>query len=84
MSAFISTLLGLARAARNRRQIAVLSQVDDYLLRDIGLQRTDVRTALAQPLHRDPSHMLKDLCCQGRNLIRRLQDAIAPEPAACC
>jgi hypothetical protein len=62
----------------------MLSELDDHLLEDIGLQRTDVRMALAQPLHRDPSRMLRELCCQGHNLFKRLQDAIAPEPVACC
>jgi uncharacterized protein YjiS (DUF1127 family) len=84
MPAFMPTLSSLVRAVRNRREIIILSQLDDRLLRDIGLQRADIRTALAQPLLRDPSTVLKELCCQGRNLIKRLQDAIAPEPAVCC
>jgi uncharacterized protein YjiS (DUF1127 family) len=84
MSAFIPTLRRLIHAARIRRQIAMLSEMDDHLLEDIGLQRADVRMALAQPLYRDPSRMLRALCCQGHNLFKRLQDAIAPEPVACC
>lgn len=84
MIAIIPALNRLIRAARIRRQILMLSEMDDHVLEDIGLQRTDVRRALAQPLYRDPSRMLRELCCQGHNLFKRLQDAIAPESAACC
>ncbi|MEE1654948.1 DUF1127 domain-containing protein [Microvirga sp. CF3062] len=84
MAAFIPALHRLIHAARTRRQVAMLSELDDHLLEDIGLRRTDVRTALAQPLYRNPSRMLRELCCQGNNLFKRLQDAIAPEPVACC
>jgi uncharacterized protein YjiS (DUF1127 family) len=84
MSAFIPTLSRLIHAARTRRQIVMLSELDDHLLEDIGLQQIDVRMALAQPLHRDPSRILRELCCQGHNLLKRLQDAIAPEPVVCC
>jgi uncharacterized protein YjiS (DUF1127 family) len=84
MAAFIPALHRLIHAARIRRQIVMLSDMDDHLLEDIGLQRTDVRMALAQPLYRDPSRMLRELCCQGHNLFKRLQDAVAPESVACC
>jgi uncharacterized protein YjiS (DUF1127 family) len=84
MPGFLSTLLRLARAARNRRQVVALGELDGRLLRDIGLQRTDVLTALAQPRHRDPSRMLKILCCHGRVFIERVRDGFAPRPASCC
>ena len=84
MAAFIPALHRLIHAARIRRQVVMLSELDDHLLEDIGLHRTDVDTALAQPLHRDPSRILKELCCQGCNLIKRLQCVIAREPVACC
>ena len=84
MTPFILTFHRLIHAARIRRQIVALSELDDHLLEDIGLQRTDIRTALAQPLHRDPSRILRELCCRGRSLIKGLQGAIAPEPVPCC
>jgi uncharacterized protein YjiS (DUF1127 family) len=77
-------LLHLARAARNRRHVTALSELDDHLLRDIGLQRADVLAALAQPPHRDPSRMLKILCCHGRIFIERVRDGFASCPASCC
>jgi uncharacterized protein YjiS (DUF1127 family) len=84
MPGFIPFLLHLARAARNRRQVIALSDLDDHLLRDIGLERADVLSALAQPRHRDPSRVLKILCCHGRVFVERVRDGFAPRPASCC
>jgi hypothetical protein len=39
---------------------------------------------LAQPRYRDPSRVLKILCCHGRVFIERVRDGFAPRPASCC
>ncbi|HZH11955.1 MAG TPA: DUF1127 domain-containing protein [Microvirga sp.] len=84
MPGFLPFMLHLARAVGNRRQVVALRELDDYLLRDIGLERADVLTVLGQPLHRDPSRMLKILCCHGRVFVERVRDSFAPQPASCC
>jgi len=84
MPGFLPTLLRLIRAARNRRQVVALAELDDHLLHDIGLERTDVLAVLAQPRHRDPSRMLKVLCCHGRVFVERVRDGLSPRPAPCC
>ena len=84
MTGIIPFLLHLARAARNRRHVAALGELDGHLLRDIGLQRADILAALAQPRHRDPSRMLKILCCHGRVFVERVRDGFAPRLASCC
>jgi uncharacterized protein YjiS (DUF1127 family) len=84
MPGFILTLLRLAPAARNRQHVAALGELDDHLLRDIGLERTDVLAALAQPRYRDPSRMLEILCCHGRVFVERVRDGFAPRSATCC
>ena len=84
MSGLIPFLLHLARAARNRRQVVALGEMDDHLLRDIGLERADVVAALGHPRYRDPSRMLKILCCHGRAFVERVRDGFAPRPASCC
>ncbi len=84
MPGFVPTLLRLAHATRNRRQVAVLGELDDRLLRDIGLERADVLAVLSQPRYRDPSRMLKILCCHGRVFVERVRDGFAPRPASCC
>lgn len=56
-------LLGqmVARAWRvfnNRRQFAELKDWSDEQLKDIGLTRSDVRRALAQPFYTDPTSLV--------------------------
>ncbi len=84
MPGFLPFVLHPARVARNRRHVAALGEMDDHLLRDIGLERADVLAVLAQPRHRDPSRMLKILCCHGRVFVERVRDGFAPRPASCC
>lgn len=84
MPGFLPFVSHLARAARNRRHVSALGELDEHLLSDIGLERADVLAALAQPRHRDPSRMLKILCCHGRVFIERVRDGFAPRSASCC
>jgi uncharacterized protein YjiS (DUF1127 family) len=48
----------LARALRHRREIRALAELDDRTLKDIGLIRSDVSGALAEPFYRNPSVVL--------------------------
>lgn len=45
----------VATALRNRREIAALLQAESGVLKDLGLLPSDVSSALAEPLWRDPS-----------------------------
>jgi uncharacterized protein YjiS (DUF1127 family) len=80
--AFLSVLLGLLRAMRHRAEVRSLVELDEHILRDIGLSRADVLAALAQPPHRDPSRSLDAVCCRARAFANRLRPA--PAPAPCC
>jgi uncharacterized protein YjiS (DUF1127 family) len=51
-------LRDFVRAIRNRRDVVSLAQFDDRMLADIGLNRSDVRSALAEPFWRDPGSIL--------------------------
>lgn len=44
----------LLRAFEHRREIRRLAQLDERMLKDIGLTRSDVIGALGQPLYKDP------------------------------
>ena len=50
MPAFLPVLLGLARAVRHRRDSRLLAGMDERILRDVGLLRTDVLAAPARRL----------------------------------
>lgn len=49
---------GIARAVAGRRMLRELARADDRMLRDIGLNRSDLRDAAAEPIFRDPTEVL--------------------------
>jgi len=57
----------LHRAYRNRSDATALASLDDRMLADMGLTRSDVRDAFAEPLWHDPTSLLR-----ARALERRL------------
>ena len=68
-SALALVLTGMrkfARALKNRRQAVMLARMDDRMLADIGLNRSDLRDAYAQPLWRDPTDTLATRALERR------------------
>jgi uncharacterized protein YjiS (DUF1127 family) len=61
-----------ARAYRNRRDAAVLATLDDRMLADMGLTRSDVRDAFAGPLWHDPTDLLRARSRERRLTRRRV------------
>ncbi len=57
-------------ALKSRREVARLNDLDDRALKDIGLVRSDVQAALAEPLFCDPSHHLIDVAGHKRGVSR--------------
>ncbi len=55
---FVRSLTDLSRALRHRGEIRHLAEFDDRMLKDIGLTRSDVSSALSEPLLRNPSWVL--------------------------
>jgi uncharacterized protein YjiS (DUF1127 family) len=47
-----------AKGFRHRRDLETLAGLDDRMLADIGLTRSDLRFALSEPFWRDPSAVL--------------------------
>jgi uncharacterized protein YjiS (DUF1127 family) len=56
----------LERAAAGRRALRQLASADDRMLKDIGLDRSDLRNAASQPLYRDPTRLLAGRVDEGR------------------
>lgn len=55
---FARALVSLAKAFRDRREVRNLAEFDERMLKDIGLTRSDVDSALMEPLHHRPSWVL--------------------------
>ena len=58
ISVILAGLQKVSRALKNRRQAEMLAGMDDRMLADIGLTRSDLRDAYAEPLWRDPTDVL--------------------------
>ncbi len=58
IAAVATGLRAIARAMKNRRDATMLAGMDDRMLADIGLTRSDLRDAYAEPLWRDPTDVL--------------------------
>jgi uncharacterized protein YjiS (DUF1127 family) len=79
---------------RNRRDAAVLASFNDRMLADIGLTRSDLRDAFAEPPWRDPTAILVARARERRTARRRgawpwpePRDVLAPSivpPADAC
>jgi uncharacterized protein YjiS (DUF1127 family) len=64
---------------RNRRDAAVLASFNERMLADIGLTRSDLRDAFAEPPWRDPTAVLVTRA-QERRTARRRGAGPWPEP----
>jgi uncharacterized protein YjiS (DUF1127 family) len=54
------------QAYRHRGHAAALAGFDDRMLADIGLTRSDVRDAFAEPLWQDPTELLRTRALERR------------------
>jgi uncharacterized protein YjiS (DUF1127 family) len=68
----------IAQALKRRGDIAALASFDDRALADIGLTRSDVRDAMAEPLWRDPSALLASRAAERRMHRPRAWPALGP------
>ena len=70
----------VSRALKNRRDAAMLAGMDERMLADIGLTRSDLRDAYAEPLWRDPTDILAGRARDKRRYRRKGGDVIAVAP----
>ena len=71
----------LADRLRHRREATRLAALDDRMLADIGLTRSDLRDAYAEPLWQDPTEVLAVRAAERRTSRRR--SAFELSAAAC-
>jgi uncharacterized protein YjiS (DUF1127 family) len=89
MPALAASILNAVKAwntaLRNRREVNLLMNAEDGVLRDLGLTRMDVSAALSEPLWRDPSARLLIWSVERRAAqraqARNLLDQLEPTPA---
>jgi uncharacterized protein YjiS (DUF1127 family) len=67
---------------RHRRDLELLASFDDHLLADIGLMRTDLHQAMAQPRWHDPTALLSDRQRERRESRRGIVSRFAGQIAA--
>jgi len=75
------TLKRFVQALKNRRAARLLTRFDDRMLADIGLTRSDVRDAYAEPLWHDPTDMLARRVAERRVNRRGIALRRPPEAA---
>jgi uncharacterized protein YjiS (DUF1127 family) len=78
----------LAKALRHRGEVRHLAEFDDRTLKDIGLLRSDVESALAEPIFRNPSLVLVRSAerrgeLQQGSVARRKRPTVPVVGAAC-
>ena len=78
----LDAVVSLAVALKHRADVHGLAELDARMLKDIGLDRSDVIAALAQPWQRDPSlHLVSLAAPQRRAAIGRPRAAPVPDAA---
>ncbi|WP_157934329.1 hypothetical protein [Microvirga ossetica] len=81
MLTLLSSLLDRERSVATHSEMLSLSDLDDHLLRDIGLRRIE--------LHAVPVQRLLPACCskaarRWAEFVTRLRNVLSPEPVPCC
>jgi uncharacterized protein YjiS (DUF1127 family) len=66
----VDAAMAVVRAYRNRLGATALAGADDRALADIGLTRSDLRDAFAEPLWRDPTSLLRSRVGERRRTFR--------------
>jgi uncharacterized protein YjiS (DUF1127 family) len=56
---------GLVVRIKHRRELARLADLDDHMLADVGLTRSDLHAAHCEPLWRDPTSILERRISEG-------------------
>jgi uncharacterized protein YjiS (DUF1127 family) len=73
----------LVVAIRGRRELSSLADLNDHILADIGLRRSDLHDAYSEPLWRDPTTVLSRRASRRRTASElSAHDAATSRPSA--
>lgn len=78
---FLACVRTISRALKNRREAGMLAGMDDRMLADIGLTRSDLRDAYAEPLWRDPTDILAGRVRDKRRYRRNQSEEFIVSPS---
>jgi uncharacterized protein YjiS (DUF1127 family) len=70
----------VGQVLKNRHDAAMLADMDDRMLADIGLNRSDVRDAFAEPLWNDPTAILASRALERRKHRAQVTVSLASPP----
>ena len=71
LSSLTNTAVRVYRNWKNRREVVLLTELDDHVLEDIGVTRGDVEAALSEPFSYDPSLQLQRIALRNRGRWQR-------------
>ena len=76
-------IVRIGRAIKNRRAATALAGLDDHMLADIGITRSDLRDAYSEPLWHDPTDVLVGRAAERRTRRRSalVHSETDPQPA---
>jgi len=78
LAGFTAAVRKVGQALKNRHDAAILAEMDDRMLADIGLTRSDLRDAISEPLWSDPTAILASRAQERRKSRAQVTIAIAP------
>jgi uncharacterized protein YjiS (DUF1127 family) len=67
----------IGRVIAGRRVLRELAAFDERMLRDIGITRSDLRSAVSEPLYRDPTSLLAGRVAETRSRRGRQVNVIS-------
>jgi uncharacterized protein YjiS (DUF1127 family) len=70
----------VGQVLKNRHDAAMLADMDDRMLADIGLNRSDVRDAFSEPLWNDPTAILASRALERRKHRAQVTVTLASPP----
>jgi uncharacterized protein YjiS (DUF1127 family) len=66
LAGFAAAVRKIGQALKNRHDTAMLAELDDRMLADIGLTRSDLNDAFSAPLWSDPTDVLAERALERR------------------